>query len=157
MTMENIDEAKSVLEAVVSGIETDGLPARFVQGHGLQSCRFRFDWADDTLALRFDLPCCRVLSGDEQWHADEAEIAAACRLGLLLLAARRDGKLLRGEEGEASLAASCDDFGARYAIRNAEGETLDAGDGWAVLAARLEGAFAPDAGTSEEAVSIILP
>ena len=155
--MENIDEAKSVLETVVSGIETGGLPARFIEGHGLQSRRFRFDWADDTLALRFDLPCCRVLSGDEQWRADEAEIAAACRMGLLLLAAHADGKLLHGEEGEASFAATCDDFGARYAIRNAEGETLDAGDGWAVLAARLEGAFAPDAGTAEEAVSIILP
>jgi len=157
MTMENIDKTIAELGAVVSGIETDGLPARFVQGHGLQSRRFRFDWSDDLLALHFDLPCCRVLSGDEQSRDDEAEIAAACRMGLLLLVARRDGKLLRDAEGEASLAAICDDFGARYAIRDAEGETLDAGDGWAVLAARLEGVFAPDAGTAEEAVSIILP
>ena len=155
--MENIDTTIADLEAVVSGIETGALPARFVQGHGLQSRRFRFDWSDDVLALHFDLPCCRVLSGDEQIRADEAEIAAACRMGLLLLAAHADGKLLHGEDGEASLAATCDDFGARYAIRNAEGETLDAGDGWAVLAARLEGAFAPDAGTAAESVSIILP
>ena len=137
--MENIDTTIADLEAVVSGIETDGLPARFISGHGLQSRRFRFDWADDKLALRFDLPCCRVLSGDEQWRDDEAEIAAACRMGLLLLA------------------ATCDDSGARYEIRDAEGETLDAGDGWTVLAARLEGTFAPAAGTAEGAVSIILP
>ncbi len=155
--MENIDTTIADLEAVVSGIETDGLPARFISGHGLQSRRFRFDWADDKLALRFDLPCCRVLSGDEQWRADEAEIAAACRMGLLLLAAHADGKLLHDAEGEAMLAATCDDSGARYEIRDAEGETLDAGDGWKVLAARLEGALAPDAGTAEEAVSIILP
>ena len=151
--MENIDKTIAELGEVVSGIETDGLSARFIEGHGLQSRRFRFDWTDDTLTL----PCRRLLSSEETQCADEAEIAAACRLGLLLLAARRDGKLLRGEEGEASLAATCDDFGARYAIRDAEGETLDAGDGWAVLAARLEGAFAPDAETAEEAVSIILP
>lgn len=155
--MENIDTTIADLEAVVSGIETDGLPARFISGHGLQSRRFRFDWADDKLVLRFDLPCCRVLSGDEQWRADEAEIAAACRMGLLLLAAHADGKLLHDAEGEAMLAATCDDSGARYEIRDAEGETLDAGDGWTVLAARLEGALAPDAGAAEEAVSIILP
>ena len=155
--MENIDTTIADLEAVVSGIETDGLPARFISGHGLQSRRFRFDWADDKLALRFDLPCCRVLSGDEQWRADEAEIAAACRMGLLLLAAHADGKLLHDTEGEAMLAATCDDSGARYEIRDAEGETLDAGDGWTVLAARLEGTFAPAAGAAEEAVSIILP
>ena len=155
--MENIDTTIADLEAVVSGIETDGLPARFISGHGLQSRRFRFDWADDKLALRFDLPCCRVLSGDEQWRADEAEIAAACRMGLLLLAAHADGKLLHDAEGEAMLAATCDDSGARYEIRDAEGETLDAGDGWTVLAARLEGTFAPAAGAAEEAVSIILP
>ena len=155
--MENIDTTIADLEAIVSGIETGALPARFVQGHGLQSRRFRFDWSDDVLALHFDLPCCRVLSGDEQWRADEAEIAAACRMGLLLLAAHADGKLLHDAEGEAMLAATCDDSGARYEIRDAEGETLDAGDGWTVLAARLEGTFAPDAGTAEEAVSIILP
>ena len=80
--MENIDTTIADLEAVVSGIETDGLPARFISGHGLQSRRFRFDWTDGKLALRFDLPCCRVLSGDEQWRADEAEIAAACRMGM---------------------------------------------------------------------------
>ena len=155
--MENIDKTIAELGAVVSGIETDGLSARFIEGHGLQSRRFRFDWSDDLLALHFDLPCRRLLSSEEAQCADEAEIAAACRMGLLLLVARRDGKLLRDAEGEASLAATCDDFGARYAIRDAEGETLDAGDGWAVLAARLEGAFAPDAGTAEEPVSIILP
>ena len=155
--MENIDTTIADLEAVVSGIETDGLPARFISGHGLQSRRFRFDWADDKLALRFDLPCCRVLSGDEQWRADEAEIAAACRMGLLLLAAHADGKLLHDAEGEAMLTATCDDLGARYEIRDTEGETLDAGSGWTVLAARLEGALTPDAGATEEAVSIILP
>ena len=155
--MENIDTTIADLEAVVSGIETDGLPARFISGHGLQSRRFRFDWADDKLALRFDLPCCRVLAGDEQWRADEAEIAAACRMGLLLLAAHADGKLLHDAEGEAMLTATCDDLGVRYEIRDTEGETLDAGSGWTVLAARLEGALAPDAGAAEGAVSIILP
>ena len=78
-------------------------------------------------------------------------------MGLLLLAAHADGKLLHDAEGEAMLAATCDDSGARYEIRDAEGETLDAGDGWTVLAARLEGTFAPAAGTAEGAVSIILP
>lgn len=157
MAMGNVDKAIAELKAVVSGIETDGLPARFIGGHGLQSRRFHFDWADDTLTLRFDLPCCRVLSGDEQWRADEAEIAAACRMGLLLLAAHADGKLLHDTEGEATLAATCDDSGARYEIRDARGEMLDAGYGWTVLVARLEGTFAPGAGTAEGAVSIILP
>ena len=55
----------------------------------------------------------------------------------LLLSARSSGALLRAEEGEASLFASCGDDGTRYVLRDPDGNILDAG-GWSVLVARLE-------------------
>ena len=133
-----IDGAIADLQEVLAGVEGDGVPARFMAGHGLQSRRFRFRWRDDVLALDFDLPCARVLSAEGDQRADDAEIAAACRMGLLLLSARFSGELLRAEEGESSLFVSCGDGGTRYVLRDADGKIRDAG-GWSVLVVRLEG------------------
>ena len=131
------DKAIADLQEVVAGVEGDGVPARFMAGHGLQSRRFRFWWSDGSLTLDFDLPCGRVLAAEEDQRADDAEIATACRMGQLLLSARSSGALLRAEEGEASLFASCGDDGTRYVLRDPDGNILDAG-GWSVLVARLE-------------------
>lgn len=78
---------------------------------------------------------------------------AACRMALLLLVAHEAGTLLH--EGEARLSASCDERGTRYAVFDAEGETLDEGDDWAVLTARLEAAF--PGGGDEAELSVIWP
>jgi len=152
--MDKIEKAIADLEEVVAGVEAGEVPERFVEGFGLQSRWFSFRWSDEVLALDFNLPCWRVLSSDEDRGSDDAEIAAACRMGMLLLAARRDGGLLRAEDGEASLSAFCSEHGARFTLRDAEGNVLDSG-GWSVLVARLESVFALGAGSP--AVSVFYP
>ena len=153
--MDRIDKAIADLQEVISGVEGGGVPARFLEGHGLQSRRFRFRWRDEVLALDFDLPCARILSAEADQRADDAEIAAACRMGLLLLFARSSGELLHDEEGEASLFASCRDGGTRYVLRDASGKIRDAG-GWSVLVSRLEGLSQRNSAQQTD-VSVISP
>ena len=147
-----IDQTIEDLREAAATLEEGGLPERFAAGHGVQSRRFRFEWSDDGLSLDFDLPCARLLSDEETQREEAAEAAAAARMGMLLLAARREGTLL--QDGEASLSATCGDYGTSYEIRGAEGETLDSGDDWAPLAARLESAFGAAAPSSEVAAII---
>ena len=145
-----IDQAIEDLREAAATLEQGGLPERLAAGHGIQSRRFRFEWNDDALELDFDLPCARLLSDEETQREEAAEAAAAARMGTLLLAARQDGTLLR--DGEASLSATCDDYGTSYEIRDAAGEPLDSGDDWTPLAARLEAVFA-----AAEPTAIIYP
>ena len=141
------------LHAAIAALDVGEEPVEFIGGHGLQSRRFRFAWRDEALAIDIDLPWGRVLSGEEAQAADAAEVGAACRMALLLLVAHEAGTLLH--EGEARLSASCDERGTRYAVFDAEGETLDEGDDWAVLTARLEAAF--PGGGDEAELSVIWP
>lgn len=153
--MDDIERAVADLEEVVAGVGGGGVPARFVEGHGLESRRFRFSWDGGALKLDFDLPCWRVLADETARRADDAEIVSACRMGVLLLSAMATGGLLRAEDGEAELSVYCGEGGARYELRDAGGEILDSG-GWRVLAARLEGAFAQNpAGRAD--VTVIFP
>ena len=153
--MGEIERAIADLEEVLAGVGGGGVPARFVEGHGLESRRFRFNWDGGALKLDFDLPCWRILADEGARRADGAEIASACRMGVLLISALAAGGLLRAEDGEAELSASCREGGARYELRDAGGEILDAG-GWSVLAARLEGVFAQDHADSAD-VMVIFP
>ena len=61
--MGEIERAIADLEEVLAGVG-GGVPARFVEGHGLESRRFRFNWDGRALKLDFDLPCWRVLADE---------------------------------------------------------------------------------------------
>lgn len=145
--MKSINDSIAELSAIV---KDKAAAEPYIEGHGIQSCRFRFSWSDDVLSMDFDLPCCRILSDEEEQRSDDEEIAAACRMGMLLLLAREGGTLLT--EGEDRLEVSCDEDGIHYLIRDPDGATLDEGDDWNILTARLESAM-PDSGS----VSIIMP
>lgn len=149
-----IDQAIEDLREAAETLERGGLPERLAAGHGVQSRRFRFEWSDDGLSLDFDLPCARLLADEETQREEASEAAAAARMGMLLLAARRDGTLLR--EGEAAIAVSCGDDGTSYEILDAAGGPLDSGDDWSPLAARLEAVFAA-AEPAAEPAAIIYP
>ena len=139
------------LRAAIAGLENGEGPAPFIEGHGLQSRRFRFNWSDEALSIDFDLPCSCVLSDEESRREDDAAIGAACRMAVLLLYAQEAGTLLRDDE--ARLMVSCDRSGNHYAVLDARGEALDSGDDWSVLAARLEVAF----GENASGVAVIWP
>ena len=130
-----IAELENALEEIESG---EGL-STFVEGHGLQSHRFRFEWSEPLLHISYDLPTGRVLSSEDDQKSDDAEVGAAIRLALVLLRAFRQGKPEAFEDG--ALSVSCDDDGARYEIRAADGSVIDEEEGWSGLASRLEGVF----------------
>ena len=70
---ETIAELENALEEIESG---DGL-LTFVEGHGLNSHRFRFEWSEPLLHISYDLPTGRVLSPEEDQKADDAEAGGA--------------------------------------------------------------------------------
>ena len=137
--MADINDTIEDLQAALAGLESGDGPYPFLAGHGIQSRLFRFRWGDDALSVDIDLPWGRVMSDEESQRDDDAEAGAACRMAMLLLAARRDGTLLC--DGEARLSASCGEDGPHYSISDAEGNVVDEGDDWSVLASRLETAF----------------
>ncbi len=131
-----IAELENALEEIESG---EGL-STFVEGHGLQSLRFRFEWSEPLLRISYDLPTGRALSPEEDQKADDAEAGAAIRLAIVLLRAFEQGKSESFEDG--TLIVSCDDDdGARYEIRAEDGSVIDEEEGWSGLASRLEGVF----------------
>ena len=130
-----IAELENALEEIESG---EGL-STFVEGHGLQSHRFRFEWCEPLLQISYDLPTGRILSPEDDQKSDDAEAGAAIRLALVLLRAFEQGKPEAFEDG--ALSVSCDDDGARYEIRAADGSVIDEEEGWSGLASRLEGVF----------------
>ena len=143
---ETIEELRAALAELDSG---EGL-GRFVEGHGLQSRFFAFTWESEGLAIEFRLPYARVLSDEDDQSLDAARVGAAIRMAILLLAVSAEGKLLA--EGETRISVEADEDGARYSIFGPDGETIDAGDEWDPLVARLDAAL-PDA----DAVQVIWP
>jgi len=133
--IETIAKLQNALEEIESG---EGL-STFVEGHGLQSHRFRFEWSEPLLHISYDLPTGRVLSPEEDQKADDAEAGAAIRLAIVLLRAFEQGK--PESFGDGSLSVYCDDDGARYEIRSDDGSVIDEEEGWSGLASRLEGVF----------------
>ena len=133
--IETIAELENALEEIESG---EGL-STFVEGHGLNSHRFRFEWSEPLLHISYDLPTARALSPEEDQKADDAEAGAAIRLAIVLLRAFAQGKPESFEDG--SLSVYCDDDGARYEIRADDGSVIDEEEGWSGLASRLEGIF----------------
>jgi hypothetical protein len=130
---EALVELEDALEEIESG---EGLSTS-VEGHGIQSRVFRFEWSEPKLQISYELPTGRVLSGEDAEKDDEAEIAAAIRMALILLRAARDGKLEEACYG--SVSVSCDETGAQYAIRAEDGSMIDESEGWSGLVSRLEG------------------
>ncbi len=136
-------ELRAALAEIESGVELTHL----VGGHGVQSRVFEFEWSDPSLEIAFRLPCERVLSDEESQKADDEEIGAAIRMGILLLttAGRADG--------ESKIEVACSDRGTSYAVY-ADDETLeDSGDDWDPIVRRLETAL----GDAPDAVSVIWP
>lgn len=130
-----IEELRAALAELESG---EGL-GRFVEGHGLQSRFFAFSWESEGLSIEFRLPYARVLAEEDDRNQDAARVGAAIRMAILLLAVAAEGKLLA--EGEARISVEADEDGARYSISGPDGETIDAGDDWDPLVARLDAAL----------------
>ena len=130
-----IEELRAALAELESG---EGL-GRFVEGHGLQSRFFAFSWESEGLAIEFRLPYARVLAEEDDQNQDAARVGAAIRMAVLLLAVAAEGKLL--SEGEARISVEADEDGARYSIAGPDDETIDSGDDWDPLVARLDAAL----------------
>ena len=152
MTMENdIEdrraEAVEELRAALGEIESGAGLTRLVGGHGVQSRVFEFEWSEPSLEIDFRLPYARVLSDEASQKADDAEIGAAIRLGILLLltADRTDGA--------SRIEVECTDRGTSYAVYAADGTLEDSGDDWGPLVKRLEDKI----GDIPETLSIIWP
>ena len=144
---EALVELEEALEEIEGG---EGL-STFVEGHGIQSRAFRFEWSEPKLQISYELPTGRVLSGEEAEKRDEAEIAAAVRMALVLLRSARDGKIEGA--GYGSISVSCDDDGARYAIRAEDGSTIAESEGWSSLVKCLEDVL----GDASEDLVVIWP
>jgi len=140
----------AALNAALEELESGEGLSRFVDGHGLMSRRFEFEWREPKLEIDFRLPYARVLADEESQQDDDAEIGAAIRMAILLLTV--DGEKADDIEGM-SLSVWVDENGAGYSIRDAEGEVVDSGDDWSGLVHRLESAL-PE---GEESLSVIWP
>ena len=143
-------EAIAGLENALNEIESGEGLSTFVEGHGLQSHRFRFEWSEPLLQISYDLPTGRILSPKEDQKMDDAEAGAAIRLALVLLRAFENGTPQEFEDG--TLSVSCDD-GAHYKILAEDGSVINAEEGWSGLASRLESVF----GDLAEDLTIIWP
>ena len=128
------------LKAALGELESEHGLERFVEGHGLQSREFVFEWREPGLEMEFRLPYARVLSEGVEQEADAARIGGACRLAVLLLWAKGEGGGLA--EGEAGLAVYSDEDGDGYEIYGPSGVVMDSGTDWEPLIARLKGAGA---------------
>jgi len=140
----------AALNAALEELESGEGLSRFVDGHGLMSRRFEFEWLEPKLEIDFRLPYARVLADEESQQNDDAEIGAAIRMAILLLTV--DGEKADDIDGMA-LSVWVDESGAGYSIRDAEGEVVDSGDDWSGLVHRLESAL-PE---GEESLSVIWP
>ena len=139
-----IEELRAAFAELESG---EGLPARFVGGHGLMSRTFEFKWSDPALDISFRIPYARVLSDEATQKEDDAEIGAAIRMAMFLLTTA--GRM----ESVSRIDVSCDDRGTTYAVYSADGELEDSGTDWAPLVKRFEA----DLGNAPEPLSIIWP
>lgn len=144
--LEGLREAVAALEAAETGGQTSPAatacedarpPMPFVEGHGVQSLFFRFEWREEGLEVAIDLPVGRVLDGEEAMAEDNAAIGAACRLAILAITAHGEGRLLRKDEGEAEMSVAANRDGFFCTIRGRDGEVLDDADDWDALVSRL--------------------
>jgi len=140
----------AALNAALEELESGEGLSRFLDGHGLMSRRFEFEWREPKLEIDFRLPYARVLADEESQQDDDAEVGAAIRMAILLLTV--DGEKADDIDGM-SLSVWVDENGAGYSIRDAEGEVVDSGDDWSGLVHRLESAL-PE---GEESLSVIWP
>lgn len=143
---EALVELEDALEEIESG---EGL-STFVEGHGIQSRVFEFEWSEPSLEISFRLPYARVLSDEESQKADEEEICAAIRMAILLMTV--EGREAEGQRSKVEV--SCDERGTAYAIYSADGELEDSGGDWAPLVRRLESELGD---SSTEPLAIIWP
>ena len=139
--------AAAELRAAFAEIESGAGLTHLVGGHGVQSRVFEFEWSEPSLEIDFRLPCERVLSDEASQKADDEEIGAAIRMGILLLttAGRADGA--------SRIEVACPDRGTSYAVYAADGALEDSGEDWGPLVRRLEAAL----GDAQDAVSVIWP
>ena len=142
-----VAELRVALEEMECG---EGLPERFVGGHGLMSRTFEFKWSDPRLEIDFRLPDVRVLAGDESQKDDDAEIGASIRLAILLLTV--EGQKDNGLEG-LKVRVWAGDGGVGYSLLDEDGNAVDSGDDWSGLVRRLESAL-PD---GDGGVTVIWP
>ena len=140
----------AALNAALEELESGEGLSRFLDGHGLMSRRFEFEWREPKLEIYFRLPYARVLADEESQQDDDAEVGAAIRMAILLLTV--DGEKADDIDGM-SLSVWVDENGAGYSIRDVEGEVVDSGDDWSGLVHRLESAL-PE---GEESLSVIWP
>jgi len=136
-------ETVAKLEAALQELEAGEELTYFVGGHGLQSRLFVFAWQEPALDINVRIPYARVLNDEETQAEEQADVGAMLRLTRLLLLAAVNGSLL--QEGEAALFVSLNELGGGYRVVDADGATLDAGDDWTGLIARLEAACPDDA------------
>lgn len=135
------------LKAAFAEMESGTGLTHLVGGHGIQSRVFEFSWDEPALGIRFRLPYARLLQDEASQKEDDAEIGAAIRMAMLLLAMA--GRM----EPSSRLEVSCDDRGTGYAVYAADGELEDSGTDWASLVKRLEA----ELGAAPDALSIIWP
>ena len=140
----------AALNAALEELESGEGLSRFLDGHGLMSRRFEFEWREPKLEIYFRLPYARVLADEESQQDDDAEVGAAIRMAILLLTV--DGEKADDIDGM-SLSVWVDENGAGYSIHDVEGEVVDSGDDWSGLVHRLESAL-PE---GEESLSVIWP
>jgi hypothetical protein len=86
-------EALAGLEDALEEIESGEGLSTFVEGHGLQSRRFRFEWHEPVLHISYDLPTGRVLASEEERKADDESIEYARQL-------ETQGKVYSAEQWE---------------------------------------------------------
>jgi hypothetical protein len=148
---ERRDETADALRADLAGVESGEGPSRFAAGHGLMSRVFRFEWREPSLEIDLALPFARVLQDEKSQGEDAAELGAAIRMALLLLAAAGAGTLL--QDGEAVLRVSHDGRRAVWTAFGPDGGPVGETGDWSTLVARLETVLPRD----ERTMSVFLP
>lgn len=155
MSVERDEQRAAILQELQDALDmlnTGEMPPAFVDGHGVQSLVFRFSWSDESLQIDIQLPCSRLLSGEELQETQKDDVGAALRMAILVLKADANEKLLR--EGEKSIRITCTENGLAYMVLDEEGQVLEEEDDWTLLAARLETSFEEE---GEESLVIFWP
>ena len=143
-------DALAELQSALAELERGEGLSRFLGGHGLMSRVFEFKWSEPTLEIDFRLPYARVLGDEESQKEDDAEVGAAIRMAMLLLAGEgQEGKALDGTSAK----VWADENGVGYSLSDAEGNTLESDDDWSGIISRLEA----DLSDGKESPTIIWP
>ena len=143
-------DALAELQSALAELERGEGLSRFLGGHGLMSRVFEFKWSEPALEIDFRLPYARVLGDEESQKEDDAEVGAAIRMAMLLLAGEgQEGKALDGTSAK----VWADENGVGYSLSDAEGNTLESDDDWSGIISRLEA----DLSDGKESPTIIWP